>query len=57
MMLQAEQTNDSGEEYDQRMDGDDVEEEEAVSFIKRFCGFTSYHRRRRSSLYRRRHCY
>ena len=32
--MQAEQTNDSGEELDQQMDGDDVEEEEAVSFIK-----------------------
>ena len=56
--MQAEQTNDSGEEHDQRMDGDDVEEEEAVSFIKQFWGSTSYRRRRRYRYryrYRRRH--
>ena len=56
--MQAEQTNDSGEEHDQQMDGDDVEEEEAVSFIKQFWGSTSYRRRRRYRYryrYRRRH--
>ena len=54
--MQAEQTNDFGEEHDQQMDGDDVEEEEAVSFIKQFWGSTSYRRRRRYRYrYRRRH--